>query len=560
MTIRDIDTAGAREVPGGQAEDAGSLGSIRQEGRKVARAAGLMGLLTLLSRILGLARDVGQAAVLGTGMAADAFTLAFVIPNILRRLFGESTVSAALVPTFTSTLVSRGGRESSKLGSKVLTFSALCLSALSILGILAAPLLVALFAPGFGEVPGKALLSTQLLRFLFPYILFVGTAAVVMGMLNSARHFLTPSLGPVLFNLLALAGLFALPAVWRADAPVWPYSAGILAGGIAQLLVQLPALRRNGIFLRPDFGFRDSEFRSVLRLAVPALVGLVAAEFNVLVDQMVASLLEEGSVAALSYGNRIMQFPLGIFAVASATALLPTLSRQAAAGRLSEARKTLGYATLGLAALLVPATLFTSVLGRQSVAVLLSRGAFGADSVDLTASALTFYSIGLVFYGGVKITAPVFYAMRDTKTPAMIGMASMGLNIVLNVALSWLFITTGWARPLAGVALATSLSSAANLVALRIAMRKRLGPGIGAPARAWAAVPAASGACLWLLFAMRPLVDSLCEGGTLPGLAALTLAALASLACFLIVLVAAGGRGTVSLLKLVLGRGGEAVA
>jgi len=538
-------------------EGPAALGSIQQEGGKVARAAGMMGILTLVSRLLGLARDIGQAAVLGTGIAADAFTLAFVIPNILRRLFGESTVSAALVPTLTSTLVDKGRAEGSRLGSRIVTFTVVCLTVITIAGILAAPLLVRLFAPGFEGEPGKTLLATRLLRFMFPYILFVGTAAVVMGILNSARHFLTPTLGPILFNISALCGLFALPLLWRPDEPVWPYSAGILAGGAAQLLVQLPALRRNGFSIRPDFSFGDPALKTVLRLAVPALVGLVAAEFNILVDQMVASVLEEGSVAALSYGNRIMQFPLGIFAVAAATALLPTLSRQAALNRLEEARKTLGYATLGLAALLLPATIFITALGRETITVLLARGAFGADSVDLTTAALIYYSLGLLFYGGVKITAPVFYAMKDTHTPAMIGMASMGLNIVLNVLLSLLFIRTGWERPLAGVALATSLSSAANLVALRIAMRRRLGRGGGAPVRAWAATLPASAACLGLLVLLKPRVAGMCSGGFLPGLIALGVAAVSSMACFLIVFALAGGAGVATLRRFVFRRGRE---
>lgn len=541
-------------------EDLQALGTIRQEGRRVARAAGLMGLLTLASRILGLARDVAQAAVLGTGMAADAFTLAFVIPNILRRLFGESTVSAAFVPTYTATLVTAGEEESSRLGSRILTFTALCLCLATLAGILAAPLLVRVFAPGFDAVDGKIELTTELLRFMFPYILFVGLAAVVMGILNSARHFLAPTLGPILFNLLALAGLFILGGIWRQDAPVWPYSAGILAGGAAQLIVQLPALRSRGFSFRPDFHFRDPALRSVLRLALPALVGLVAAEFNVLVDQMVASVLEEGSVAALSYGNRIMQFPLGIFAVAAATALLPTLSRQTALDRMEDARKTLGYATLGLAALLVPATIYIAALGRGCVTVLLARGQFGSDSVDLTSTALIYYSLGLIFYGGIKITAPVFYAMKDTRTPAMIGIGSMGLNIVLNVLLSFFFIRTGLSRPLAGVALATSISAAANLAVLRMALRRKLGPGRGAPARAWAAMVPASVGCLGVLLLLEPWTGVMCGSGALRGAVALSTAAAASFACFLGIFALAGGSGAASLGRFVLGRGREDIA
>ncbi len=533
-----------------------SLGTVEQEGRRVAEAAGLMGGLTLVSRLLGLARDVGQAAVLGTGLAADAFTLAFVLPNILRRLFGESTVSAAFVPTYTATLVRGGAREGSRLGSTILSFSFTCLAAATVAGIVAAPLLVRLFAPGFSAVAGKAELSAGLLRLLFPYVLFVGLAAIVMGILNSARHFLTPALGPILFNILSLGGLFVLPLLWTGVHPVWAYSTGVLAGGVIQLLVQIPALVRRGFRFRFDMSLSEPGAAAVLKLAVPALAGLVAAEVNVLVDQMVASLLEEGSVAALSYGNRIMQFPLGIFAVALATALLPTLSRQAALGRMAEARRTLGYATLGLAVLLVPATIYIAVLAREIITAILARGAFDSGSIGLTSSALVFYSVGLLFYGGVKITAPVFYAARDTRTPAKIGILCMGVNIPLNILLSLFFIRTGLARPLAGVALATSASSMLNFVLLRISLAKLPGAGgWGGTGAGWRAVAFGSAACTAVLLALKGWVAAMCATGTAGGLLALAAAAAASFGVFLAAFAALGGRSAANLARFVKRRG-----
>jgi putative peptidoglycan lipid II flippase len=419
----NTDPAGRdREV---RTEDETVLGTPAQEGRRVARATGLLGGLTAGSRILGLARDMGQAALLGTGMAADAFTLAFIIPNILRRLFGEATVSAAFVPTYTETLVRDGPREARELGSRITTFVVSALGLIVLTGILAAPLFVRVFAPGFSDIPGKTELTTGLLRLLFPYILFVGTGTVLMGILNSHRHFLAPALAPVFFNISALTGIFLLSRIVVPGIPVWGYAVGIAAGGVMQLLVQIPALKNRGFRFRPDFRWRDRRFRRILTLAIPALIGLVAGEVNVLVDQMIASLLRPGSVSALSYGLRVTQVPQGIFAVALATALLPTLSRQTAMGRLEEARSTLSRATLALTALMIPATLCMVLLAEPIVKVVLARGAFTSESVTLTSAALLFYSLGLVFYSGVKITAPVFYAMKDTRTPVRIAVGCM---------------------------------------------------------------------------------------------------------------------------------------
>jgi putative peptidoglycan lipid II flippase len=514
-----------------------------------------MGALTIMSRVLGLARDVAQAAILGTGMAADAFTLAFIIPNTLRRLFGESTVSAAFVPTYTTSIVSGDSGRASRLGSGAINITAAALLLLTGIGMAFAPFLVSLFGPGFSAVPGKAALSTGLLRLLFPYILFVGTGAVLMGILNSQRHFVTPALGPVLFNICALAGLFLLASSWRPGEPVWGYSVGVLAGGLLQLVVQIPAMRRSGFHYTLTLGRGDRDLVSVGRLALPALFGLMVAEVNVMVDQVIASLLEPGSVAALSYGNRIMQFPLGVFAVALSTALLPTLSRQAALGRMVDARKTLGYASLGLSLLMVPATVFIAVLGRESVTVLMARGAFDPTSVDLTTAALVYFSLGLLFFGVVKVTAPVFYAVKDTRTPVMVAMACMGINIILVLVLAFVFAKTGFERPIAGVALASSISSALNVLFLRLSLRRRLGPGKGAPTASWIAMVPATAASLAGMLLLKPWVGGMVSDSTLRGALALAVAILACFALQFAVFAVAGGRSAVALGRFVLSRG-----
>lgn len=531
------------------------LGSPSQEGRRVARATGLLGGLTVLSRLLGLVRDMGQAALLGTGMAADAFTLAFIVPNIIRRLFGESTVSAAFVPTYTETLVRESRDDAILLGRRVVTFAFCALSLIVALGMLLAPQLVGLFAPGFSQVAGKTALTTGLLRVLFPYILFVGTAAVYGGILHSHRHFLSPALAPIAFNFAAIFGLFVLGRHVFPQTPVWGYAIGVAGGGALQLLVQLPAARKRGFSFRPAFRWRSRKVRRVGKLALPALIGLIAAEVNILVDQMIASLLEPGSVAALSYGNRIMYLPLGAFAVALATALLPTLSRQTAMGRLSEARETLARATLGLAMLLIPTSICLILLAGPIVSVVLARGAFSARSVALTSTALLFYAPALVSYGGVRVTVPVFYAMKNTRTPVKISVFCMGLNIVLNILFTQLFIHTGLARPLAGLALASSVSALVNFLALRHRLSVRLGRGTTGSVRAWLAVGAAFMVTVPLVWLMSRWTEEALSSSVWGGAGAVVLTAAAAIGLFSAVTVALGGKQARALAKMVLRRG-----
>lgn len=546
-----------------EADSVTDLGTPAQEGRLVARAAGKLGLLTALSRLLGVARDIAQAAFLGTGTAADAFTIAFILPNILRRVFGESTVSAAFVPTYTETLVRAEDPEAAaRLARRVLTAAALVLVPVVVAGIAAAPLLIRVFVPGFSAVAGKAELATGLLRLLFPYILFVGLASIVMGILNSHRHFTTPALGPVLFNLCALGGLMLLGRLAFPARPVWGYSIGVGLGGMAQLVVQLPVLSRKGVaYWKPLAGFSDPAFRKIVRLMVPAVIGLAAAEVNIMVDQMIASMLSPGSVSALLYGSRITQFPLGIFAVALATALLPTLSRQTALGRTDEARRTLRSATIGLFLIMTPALVFTAVLAEPIVTILLARGLFTARSVSLTGTALLFYSFGLIASGGVKITAPVFYAMKDTRTPVKIAIGCMGLNIVLNGLFTILFIRTRIAPALGGLALASSVSSTVNFVLLRSVLSRRLGrggPGGLSSARPWLAMLAGGGLSILLLLLGVPVLRRIVAGGSvLAALGALACMAVVTFVVFLAPVRVIGGAETGALLRMLVGRHGD---
>ncbi len=530
------------------------LGTPEEEGRSVAKAAGLLGVLTFASRILGLARDIGQAAILGTGMAADAFTIAFIIPNILRRLFGEATVASALVPTYTETLMKDGKAEAAKLARKILTFVGVILLVVVLLGMLIAPILVDMFAAGFRSDPGKTQLTIQLLRILFPYILFVGIASVCMGILNSHRHFLAPALAPILFNVSALFGLFVLAGLWKANMPVWAYSVGVVTGGVLQLLIQIPFMKSRGISFRPDFYWNDPRFKRVLKLAVPALIGLLAAEVNILVDQLIASMLSPGSVAALSYGLRVTQVPQGIFAVALATALLPTLSRQTALGKLDEAGKTLGFSTLVITGIMLPAALYLIVMAEPIIKVMFFRGEFTNSSLQLTSAALRYYSIGMVFYAAVKITAPVFYALKDTKTPVKIAMGCMGLNIVLNAAFTYTFLRTGIAEPIAGLALASSIASVVNFALLKHKLKGKVGKA-GVPAKSWTALFLSGAGTLLILILIKPIVWELCSQSTIAGAISILLSAILIMIISVGLFFLSGGEQVREILRKVIKRG-----
>jgi putative peptidoglycan lipid II flippase len=281
-------------------------------------------------------------------------------------------------------------------------------------------------------------------------------------------------------------------------------------------------MRSRGVSFRLDYYWKDPEFRKVLKLAVPALIGLLAAEVNILVDQLIASLLGEGSVAALSYGLRVTQVPQGIFAIALATALLPTLSRQTAMGKLDDAGRTLGFSTLVITGIMLPAALYLIVMAEPVVRVMFFRGEFSDTSLRLTAASLRFYSIGMVFYAAVKITAPVYYALKDTKTPVKIAIGCMGLNIVLNGSLTYLFMRTGIAEPIAGLALASSISSMVNLLLLKRYLKGRIGEA-GVRLRSWSALLFSGAGTLLLLMSLKPIVSNYALSGIVSGVVSLLL-------------------------------------
>ncbi|MBS3809508.1 MAG: murein biosynthesis integral membrane protein MurJ [Desulfobacterales bacterium] len=434
------------------------------EKRNVTRAAGIIGLATLLSRILGFVRDMVIAWFFGAGRLSDAFFVAFRIPNLLRRLFAEGTLSMAFVPVFTEQMTRYGREEAFALAGSALRMLSVILAGISVAGIVAAPWIVEVVAPGFEGA--KFALTVTLTRIMFPYIFFICLVALCMGILNALGHFAAPALAPVFLNLAMIGAiLFIAPHV---KTPVFGLAAGVLIGGALQLALQVPFLVRKGIRFWQKAPLLHPALKKIAILMGPAVFGAAVYQVNILVGTLLASLLQEGSVSYLYYADRLVQFPLGIFAISTSVAVLPSLSRQASAGDFTALTDTFAYAMNLIFFITIPAMAGLIVLRQPIVGLLFMRGAFDAESMRLTAYALFYYSVGLWAFSAVRIVVSTFYALQDTKTPVKMATYSIIANIGLGIILM---------GPLehGGLALATSLGSMLNFLLLTAVLQKRLG-------------------------------------------------------------------------------------
>lgn len=425
---------GKRNVEASKGLPEGQI-SERDARRGIAKAAGILGGLTLASRIAGLARDVAVGAVFGASTAADAFFVAFRIPNLFRRIVAEGAASSAFVPVFSGELA-RGGPAAAAAAVRAVGLAAgVTLAVLVVLGMLFAEQVVTLFAPGFLADPAKRALTIELTRSTFPYLFFVGLAAWAMGALNSFRRFVAPSVGPVLFNL-AIVGCVLLVAP-RIAVPVHALVLGVLVGGFLQFAVQWPSLARVGVSARPPLrdAFTHPAVRRVRRLLLPTIVGGAIYQINILVATIFASLLPDRSVSYLWYADRVFEFPLGIVAVAIGTAALPTLSGQAAAGQREQMAYSVSYSLRLAWAVCVPAMVGMWMLAPDIVEVLFERGLFTAIDTDMTARALRTYSVGLLSVAAVRILVSVFYAFEEPRVPVMTGCIAFVVNVVADLAL-----------------------------------------------------------------------------------------------------------------------------
>jgi putative peptidoglycan lipid II flippase len=437
---------------------------------RLARSAGLIGLATMSSRVLGLARDLALAHVFGASHDMDAYTVAFRIPNLLRDLFAEGAMSAAFVPTFTRLLTLDGKAAAWRLGNLVITALLLATGTLVLLGMAFTWPLVTFAAGDYASVPGKQELAVSLARVMFPFLTLIAIAVGFMGMLNSLRRFFVPAFSPAMFNVGTLATMAVLIPVFRTQGirPIFAVAVGTLVGGVGQVVVQWPLLRREGFRYRPMIDFRDPGLREILTLMGPGTIALAAVQINVLINTMLATSQGEGAVSCLNYAFRVMYLPIGLFGLSIATAAIPSLSQDAARNDWAGMRGTLSSALRMMLMLNVPATLGLVALATPIVALLFEHGSFTAEATAGTAAAVICYAPGLIGYSAIKLAVPTFYALHDSRTPVVVGATSVVFNIALNLILVRLL-------GFRGLALGTSASALFNAALLMWLLRRKLG-------------------------------------------------------------------------------------
>src|SRR5262245_59489676 len=441
----------------------------------VARNVGLVSAATFLSRVLGLLRDQVFAAWFGAGTAADAFNMAFRVPNLVRDLFAEGAMSASFVPTFTEWHERQGDDAAWALGRQLMSTLLAVLLGLCTLGWLFAPQIIGVIAGGFAAVPGKLALTVSLTRIMLPFLPAVALAAAAMGMLNARGVFFLPALAPALLNIgMIVFGLSLIPA---ARAIGWPaisaMALGVVLGGVLQFACQLPALHKLGFRFRLEIPTWHPGVRRVALLMLPATIGLAATQLNIFVSQAIAASFREGSVSWLQYAFRLMQLPIGLFGVAVGTVSLPALSRAAARKDTPALRATLSESVRLVFLLTIPAAMFLAVMARPIIALLFQHGRFHAADTLATGDALVMYCVGLPAFAAVGIFTRAFYAQGDTRTPVRATFIAVGVNLALNLLFVGPLASLGLAHR--GLALATSVTSLLNLTQLAFRLRSRIG-------------------------------------------------------------------------------------
>lgn len=535
------------------------------ENRRIARAAGQVGALTLASRLTGLLRDAVVGYYFGAGPAADAFFVAFRLPNLLRRLVGEGAMSGAFVPVFGGYLAAGPPRQAERALRATVAVFGLALIGLTALGVALAPAWMALLAPGFAAEPATRALADRLARWLFPYLLLIALVAVYAGYLNARRHFLAPALSPILLNLSIIAAAVALtPTLGIASLVV-----GVLLGGVLQLALQVAALRRDGTAVAPAWEPSHPALGAIWRLLAPATLGTAMYQINVLFSTSVASLLPAGGVSALWYAGRLLEFPIGLVAVALGTAALPSFAEQAARRAHAELRRSLSFAIALANYVAIPASVALAMLARPITAVLFQRGAFTAADVDLTAAALQAYAAGLWALALVRVIAPAFYALRDPRTPMWAAAGAFAVNLIASLALVGVLPHAGGAAfgaaigrgaaalriadlGLVGLGLAASIAVTVNAALLVVPIARRLGGlDLGAIAGSLLRAAVASLAMAALLARLVPMADWTAPGP--PRALALAGIIAAGGAAFAVAALALGGP-EVARLRRALGR------
>lgn len=439
---------------------------MNKHSREIARNAAVVGTATLLSRILGFFRDMVVAFALGAGLGADAFFVAFRVPNLLRRLFGEGSLTMAFVPVFSRMRADKGNGEAFTLARSVQVWLIIILGVLVGLGVLLAPWVTRAIAPGFSSDAALFDLTVQLVRICLPYILFISSVALCMGILNAMGHFLMPALAPCVLNVVLIAA--ALGAWWSGTNVAVAMSWGVLAGGVLQWVVQQWALRSFGFSWGGRASLKHDGVRRVGRLMLPTVLGAAVYQVNILLSTLLASFLPQGSISYLYYADRLVQFPLGVFGIAVGTAALPSLSRLAADKAMDDFRQALD-SSLGLTSFIaLPAAAGLMGLAGPIITFLFERGAFGPGAASSTSEALIAYGIGLPAIALVRPLVSAFYALEDTKTPVKIAFVCMLTNVGVGYGLMQHMAHVG-------LALAVSVSGWLNALLLLLFLYRRIG-------------------------------------------------------------------------------------
>jgi len=465
--------------PGAVASGAPSVATGSGQSESVVRSAGVVSIAVLMSRVTGLVRESVMARLFGAGLIYDAFMLGFRIPNLTRDLFAEGALSSAFVPTFTEYLTNRGKDAAARLVNLVATALILVVGVVCALGVIFAPQLVHLMAPGYAAVPGKFELAVRMTRIMFPFLLLVALAAQAMGVLNASNKFGVPALASTFFNLGSV-GFGIVLGIWLGPSlhftRIEGMAVGVVLGGALQLAWQLPSLYRLGFHFRVTFDWKHPGLVRIFRLMVPAILGNAAVQVNVMVNTNFASTIVDpvrgmdGPVSWLSYAFRFMQLPLGLFGVAMASATLPSISRSAAAGNMDEFRRTLSK-SLGMVFLLtLPSSVGLAVLGKSIIGAIYQGGRFQLYDTHQTAVALSCYAIGLAGYAALKVLNPAFYALGDARTPMLVSLGSIVVNFVAAESMIRL---AGLGH--AGLALSTSAVALFGFFLLFEILRRRIG-------------------------------------------------------------------------------------
>jgi len=432
--------------------------------QKIAQYASMVIIATIVSRVLGLFREIVISNYFGASVETDAFFVAFMIPNLLRSLLGEGGLNSAFIPIFTEYLTKFNKKRAEYLASNVMNILIIVLIIIIVIGIWTAPLLIKIIALGFKNNPYKFELAVNLTRTIFPYIGLVAIASLFMSILNSYENFFIPALSPGMLNLAIIFIVF----LFSKNYGIYSLALGVILGGIGQGIIQIPQLLKNKFEYKLIIDFKEEGLFRIFNLLLPVILGLGITQINVVVDRTIASTLIDGSISALYYANRLVQFPLGAFGIAISTAVFPTLSKFASNDNLTDYKNSFLFSMRLLLYTTIPSTFGLIVLRNDIIRFIYEHGLFDERATIMTANALLYYSLGLFAYAGVKLITMAFYALKDSKSPVKIGI----IVVIINIILDLIFV-----RSLAhsGLALATSISAVINVIILLKYLKLKIG-------------------------------------------------------------------------------------